>query len=165
MKEKIIITFTKQELLNSISEELFSFFKEKITKKYGPDFSFKIDGDSFVAEKEGAEIILSEKVRMLIGPVSLKDVSFRKFFSENFNPGPRKFLERRAFNALLNSAKSMDMSLSDFLNQDKEDLFEFRNLGKSAYLVVCEKFREKGFDTSLYPVFGMEEEIRNKMAK
>lgn len=165
MKEKVTITFTRKELLESVSEELFSLFKEKITKKYGPDFSFRIEGDSFVAEKESTEIILSEKARMLIGPVSLKDVSFRKFFSENFDPGPRNFLERRAFNALLNSAKSIDMSLSDFLNQDKEGMFEFRNLGKGAYLVVCEKFREKGFDTNLYPVFGMEEEIRSTMGK
>lgn len=165
MKEKVTITFTKKELLESVSEELFSLFKEKITKKYGPDFSFRIEGDSFVAEKESTEIILSEKARMLIGPVSMQDVLFTDFIKEKFNPDQESVLEARAFKVLTDSHQCGSMSLLDFLNMEKWVLLKFRNLGKGSYLVICEKFRKMGFDTNLYPVFGMEEEIRSKMGK
>ena len=164
MKEKTTIIATRKELLDLSDEELIKLFENRIRPVHGGGFTFKNQGDVFIAEKEVSDvpdIVRSKEIRNLIGDVEFSQIGIVTFIKKAYDPSREKTgLGIRMYNGI--HAIGDKVSLQAFLETNPKNL-RMRNFGDRTYLKMCEVFRELGFDAEKYPVFKNEQQIRKKI--
>ncbi len=140
---------TFAELSLRMGPDFLKFFEKIITDEHGKGFSFRQEGDSFIAEKitpETTGVVFLELMNE-----GLENVNAKKFLKEHFDR--KNSLSTRVFGVfkgLLGDHDTMD----DFLKLDADEvLHRQRNYGRKAHSLLDAKFREFGFDTEKYPVF------------